>query len=260
LLSCLEKLIYDNDYRQEREAKITSEFRPRPWADVGKSIIDKIQVREDEKESKKVEEQEEATARGLWVFPAKLGTYYGLTENRETEIWPQMVSGEQFRQGDGWWWPEPWGCWTKAKVARMAFFTDIPIQESAILFVQVRGVQRMTSTCTVQLEQASSVEINLNESEDRWVSFRLDSKMVDRLRMKSGRVLVSLLFKSKESVDFRQWTGGNDHRIASIGVCGFFMCAESDVMARLKFMECVTLDDLSNLLGKPAPGSELSLL
>jgi len=250
LLQTLERMMFDTPYRQSREQRIAASFRPRLWVAVAENIV--ALTRAWSKTDKPADKGREAfAAAGLWPFPVELGRYYGLTENQHTHIWPGMASGEMFRQGDSWWWPEPWGCWTKAKVARLAFLAPLKPKSAAVLYLGIRGVQGLFCSATVTLEGVGRRTINLAPEQPQWLVFRIPKELLRTLPKSAEGVLFDLLFSSDKTADFRDGTEGRDHRIAGIGVCGFMVCAGEDVEIRMSFVETVALNDFSSIMSGP---------
>ncbi len=250
LLQILERMIFDAEYRTAKEHHIETFFRPRAWADIATSIL--RQVREWAAVDKPLTPgQSLFSARGVWPFGAQLGRYYGLTENEHTHIWRGMVAGEMFRQGDGWWWTEPWGCWTKTKGARLAFVAPLPAESAAVLFVCIRGIQGSECTAKVNLEGVGRRTAQLQPEQSRWLIFSVSREALAALPRSEEGVLFELHFICDKYADFSQSTKGVDHRTASVGVCGFMVCAADDIETRLRFMESVALSDMQNLLATP---------
>lgn len=256
LLKAVERLIYDRAYCQQLERKIANEFRPRTWAEIGAQVAGL--VRDWASTSAVPGEQTEVAGRGIWPFAALTGRYYAVQENTEVQMWPGMVSGEMFRQGEAWWGLESWGCWTKPDIAaRLAFLADLPRDEAAVLFVGIRGVPGTAGVAKVSLEGVGVMEVTVGANEDRWLAWRLSAQHVAELRKSSGKVLFDLLLQSNTYADFGALTNGADTRFAAMGVRGFLLCAESDVQTRLRFVESVMTGDLSSMTGKPVDGTGL---
>jgi glycosyltransferase involved in cell wall biosynthesis len=250
LLLVLERMIFDAEYRESRERAIVERFRPRPWVAIAEHIVSL--ARGWALTDPPVDAGREMfSARGLWPFPVELGRYYGLTENQHSSIWRGMIAGEMFRQGDGWWWTEPWGCWTKAKVARLAFLAPLKPRSGAIVFIGVRGVQGARCTATVRLEGCAVRTVKLGPEEMRWLVFRVSKEALKRQPRSKDGTLFEFLVSADQHADFRETTKGVDQRVASIGVGGFMVCAAEDIDARLRFVESVALNDLASLLPGP---------
>ena len=236
LVAALERLMFDAGYRAEREKHIAEKFRPRSWLEIGGQIV-AAALKWAEKDASARSGKEAFAERGLWPFPAESGRYYGFTENQQTQIWPGMISGEIFRQGGGWWWPEPWGCWTKPTVARVAFLALLPPERPAVLYLGVKGVQGHHCAATVNLVGAGKRELRLTPDEIRWLAFPIPAATLAALSRSSDGQLFELRFSADAAADFRTATGGEDPRVASLGVLGFMICAADDYVARMDFIE-----------------------
>jgi len=247
LIDAAERMIFDEAYRTQREQLIIDRFRPRTWAEIADNILDLV-TNWSVTDHAVGDPPEAAFAKqGVWPFPVLLGRYYGLVENTSTQIWPGMVGGEMFRQGDNWWWPEPWGCWTKSKGARIAFVAPIPTEKSAILFVGVRGVQRTQATLAVRIEGGPMKKIKAEPDQDLWLVLRIPSEDLAALPSSKKGVLIEVSVSSDSYANFAEFTDGRDPRVAGMGVRGFMVCSADDFDARLAFMEKIVTDDFAML-------------
>ena len=250
LVQKLERLIFDGEYRQAREAHIAAQFRPRSWAEIGASVLDL--VREWSADQAPANRPPPvASGRGLWLFDAEPGRYYALTQNTELRIWPGMVSAEMFRQGHGWWSPEPWGIWAKPPAARLAFFAPFQEGASVMLFLGLRGAPAIHSTVIARVSGVGSREVRLDPGKDQWLVFRIGADRLGALRAQHEHPLFDILLSADGKLDLREITDGADSRIVSLGVRGFMVCSEDDVRSRLRFLEAASLHDLASLEDKP---------
>lgn len=251
LLRKLERLVFDPAYRQAREAKIAAEFRARSWGQIGASVLDLVQQWSADAVGAEPP-RDGAADHELWPFEARPGRYYPIVEHTETRVWAGMVSGEMFRQGTGWWVPESSGTWTKPPSARLAFWAPFPAGTSAVLFVGIRGVPAAACTATVRVSGIGAQQVALARAEERWLVFAAPAERIDRLRTPGeDRALFEIVFSADRAADFRLTGHGSDHRVASIGAKGFMVCAEDDIRARLRFVECVALGNLESLDERP---------
>ncbi|MBV9755465.1 MAG: glycosyltransferase family 4 protein, partial [Alphaproteobacteria bacterium] len=256
LVHKLELLLFQPGYREAREQKIAAGFRPRSWGAIAAEVLE-LTRRWSEADAAAAPRPERAADDDLWPLPATPGRYYGLTENTETQVWPAMESGEMFRQGSGWWWPEPWGTWIKPTVARLAFLAPFPAGSSVMLYVCVRGVQGLRSTVTVTLSGIGTRQFPLDPDQDQWVLFRIPPDALARLQAGRKQPLFHVLFSADQAADFRLNSNGADHRQASLGVRGFMVCAEDDIRARMRVFESVLLDDFAGLEERPLQAGAL---
>jgi hypothetical protein len=244
----LERLIFDAEYRETKERKIAAEFKPRTWSEIGAQFLETVRgwAERDAADPKRTP----WAKRDVWPVEAVVGRYYPMRENRETQVWPGIASAEMFRQGDGWWSLESWGCWAKHKVARLAFVARVPSGGGAVLFLGVRGLQKYDCTATITLEGVATRQVQLRPYEDKWLIFRVDRKALDRMRSGSNAAF-ELLISSDRGVDFRELTKGLDKRISSIGVLGLMLCEEGDLATQVRFIGSAALGDMESLIPKP---------
>ncbi|MFC0219695.1 glycosyltransferase [Pseudochelatococcus lubricantis] len=261
LVQQLEALIFDHEFRRKTEEHIARDFSARPWRDIAAEFVSTL-VSWHTASHQKVPMKVMFTSRGgLWPVPAAPSLFHSITENKETRIWPNMRSGEVFRQGDGWWWPEPWGTWTKPGVATLAFLAELPEGGGAKLFIQVKGMQGQRSRIQVTVASSIHQSVELAADEKKWISVDLTAKDIAGLpRGQDNRILVDVEFRANEFVNFSLNTNGEDHRIAAIGVCGFIYFADTDVVSRINFLESVMTNDLSRLTGRPRSNDYRPLL
>jgi len=245
LINALERMIFDEDYRRERERVIVERFRPRPWAGIADNIVDLITNWAVTDHAIGDPPEAAFANRGVWPFPVTPGRYYGLVENGSIQIWPGMVGGEMFRQGDNWWWPEPWGCWTKSKGARLAFVAPLAADKSAIVFIGVRGVQRTPATISVRIEGGPMKKAKADADQDIWLVLRVTADDMAALPRSRKGILFEVNVSSDSYVNFAEFTDGKDHRVAGVGVRGFMVCAADDLAARIDFMEKITTNDFT---------------
>ena len=120
LVSAVEKVVFDEAWREAEEARIAHAFAPRPWAAIAAQI-------------------DTAINRFLGDAPpivaaeparADLGLFYPTTLYKDAPIWNGLASGEIYRSGDGWLWPEPLGCRTKPQGGTLRIRLD-PVNGSA---------------------------------------------------------------------------------------------------------------------------------
>lgn len=244
LLGALERMIFDDGYRAAKEKRVVEGFRARGWVDIANQVVGLVRTWAEW--DRPIDEGKEIfSERDLWPFPVELGRYYGITENLETQIWPGMSSGEIYRQGANWWWPEPWGCWTKPGVARLAFVAPLPPGEAAVLYIGVRGVQGTPCRAIVNATGIGRREISLQPDQTRWLIFRLPAARAEVLSRAGECALIELRISADMAADFRAQTGGLDPRVASVGVIGFMVAQSDDWEARMAFVEELVMDDMT---------------
>ena len=160
-------------------------------------------------------------------------------------LWPGLQSGEIYRNGTGWWWPEPWGTWIKGTGPAYVAFKLEEVRESGILvYLGLRGVQGKYSTCTLKTAGAPNLEMPLHPQQDKVVKLRL-APTAARNRL----VVVSITCNA--AADFGSLTNGTDIRIAGVGVRWFYACKEGDLIGRLNLLEALSVDALERLQRQP---------
>lgn len=224
----LERLMLDLPYRQSRERNIVEHFKPRPWRDLGVEIGDRM----------------------LTWFPAGQadalpaahaptpGRYYSMRRVDALAIHRAMESAERFRSGQGWWFPDDWGNWTKPQGGQLTLRLtgDQPMR----LYLGLRGLTEDEQPYTVAFGGMVAQSGTLEPQETRWVALRVQPDAFT-----SGELTISL--KGDKFDDFAIGTKGVDVRKSGLGLVGFMICEESDLLSRTDFMEAMTLDQLDNL-------------
>jgi glycosyltransferase involved in cell wall biosynthesis len=242
-LAVIERVIFDEEYRREREKKIKAEFRPRTWADISRQIIDQLRIWRDKEGPAKP--APESPVSGIWPVSATLNELHMLASNTSSMLWRGLQSGEIYRNGVAWWWPEPWGGWIKGTGPAYVAFKVDDVKDSALLvYVGVRGVQSKHSLCTIKTPGAASVEIALQPQQDKVVKLRLAPTAT------SERLIV-LSVTCNVATDFGALTNGTDPRVAGVGVRWFYACTETDLVGRLNLLEAMSVDGIDRLQRQP---------
>jgi hypothetical protein len=164
-----------------------------------------------------------------------------LTSNNQSSLWAGLKSGEIYRNGPGWWWPEYWGCWIKnTGPAQVAFLlkdvADYPIQ----IYIGLKGAQGRPSIATLKCEGVRTMSVAFTSEQDKTVSFTVaGSPSADRL--------IVINISCDVAADFRTASEGKDFRSCGVGVRWIYACRENDVLGRLKMVEAIALDDYARL-------------
>jgi glycosyltransferase involved in cell wall biosynthesis len=244
LLEAVSRVVYDEKFRARRELKIISEFRPRSWADISAQIVG--QLREWAKlPSAAPALQQSQSSYGIWPVEAEMGVLHTLASNQNSTLWAGLKSGEIYRNGPGWWWPEYWGCWIKdVGPSQIAFVLKGVAGEPVQIYIGLRGAQSKTSTATLKCDGIRPVITMLGPEQDKTVALVLPpSPEADRL--------VVINVSSDTAVDFRMSSGGKDFRSCGIGVRWLYACPEKDTLSRLKMVEAIALNDYARLERQP---------
>lgn len=224
-LQKLERLMFDLPYRREREQNILSNFQPRPWRELGEDVEQQL----------------------LSWFPAgerdalpashvpTLGRYYPLNRTEALAIHRTMESGERFRSGTGWWFPDDWGNWTKPEGGMLKLrFEPASIGEPKRLYVRLLGLSARSQPYRIALGGVKAEEGVLAPQQNLWcvVNVPIDAQA-------SGELVVGL--HGGEYDDFAAITDGRDTRKGGLGVFGFMICDADDLLSRANLMEAIAL-------------------
>jgi glycosyltransferase involved in cell wall biosynthesis len=215
LVAKLERLIDNRHYRAEREAAIKKRFRARAWRDVAQDIIDYLGPRVG------ISSQcERAEGRGLRMAPVEFGGFYPMSRNTETRLRPGLSRGEVFRNGDGWWAPEEWGCWLKTGTAEIGLRLPPCPENNTWLHLELRGNPCVVTEVGIELLELRVGETARLAPEQRCrMSIRIDSSA-----LQDGVAHIRIV--ASDSCDLAGCSGGMDRRVVSIGVLGFALAKE----------------------------------
>ncbi|HWA02455.1 MAG TPA: glycosyltransferase [Rhizomicrobium sp.] len=244
MMEAIERVVYDEKYRARRELKIVAEFRPRPWSAISEQIVEQLRGWA-LKGSSEAHSDKAMAAYGVWPIDAELGLLHSLTSNKYTALWAGLKSGEIYRNGPGWWWPEPWGSWIKNQgPAQVAFVVSGVANAPIQVYLGLRGVQGKPSVVNIKCEGARAMNVPLGPDQDKVISFVVDPAPDDK------RLLV-MTITCNAVADFRAATNGADFRVCGNGVRWFYACREDDVPARLRMIEAISLNDYPKLQRQP---------
>jgi hypothetical protein len=246
MIEKLERLIDDHRYRQAREATIRERYRPRGWNEIADDMIrGALASAPAGRSAAKMPPPGEVRH-----VPALTNRYYSLARNRETVVWPGMTNGERYRHGVAWWQPDDWGTWTKPGAAALGFTFRAEGGEGYILYLGLLGPPEVERAYTVRFSTGAAGERSgyLTPGQSRWLILRMPPEV-----RRSGELELSI--ETGEGFDLRAVTGGGDRRVVGLGVRGFYLCPESDLLGRLRFMEALQADGLDELDGRPEDGS-----
>ncbi|HUJ47439.1 MAG TPA: glycosyltransferase [Rhizomicrobium sp.] len=249
LLEAVERIVYDEEYRSERENKIAQEFRPRTWAAISAQIIG--QLREWKKTAPPPAQPRPGQPPGVWPLEAEMGVLHPVASNTSSTLWAGLKSGEIYRNGPGWWWPEHWGCWIKNQgPAMLAFLLEGVAGAGIQIYLGLRGIQGKSSICTIKADGGNTLSVPLAAEQNKVVSLAL------RPSSEEERLIV-INFACDASTDFSRATNGIDFRTCGIGVRWFYACREDDLLGRLKMVEALAIGDVSVL--QPVPKADFLL-
>jgi glycosyltransferase involved in cell wall biosynthesis len=234
ILEAVERVVFDSEFRLERERKIEAEFRPRRWADIGAQIVGELR-----RWAQKTPARLPQSSFGEWIYPVpvKTGLFYSLAGEIQGARGRYARRGEIFRNGRGWWWPEPWGCWIRGTgPARLAFVVEGFADVRVCIYLGLRGVQGYDGTGVIRTSEGQKIQVPLCSEEEKTIAMTLEP------RPEQARLVV-LSFTSDIVADFRPSTKGRDFRVCGIGVKWIYVCREDDVQARIDLVSTVLTEE-----------------
>lgn len=244
----LERLIDDNAYREARAMEIKQKFRPRGWGDVADEIVEKA-LAQTAKPS--------AGKGGAIVVPApspvaEPDRYYAVATLPTGDLWPGMVAGEMFRFGPGWWSPEDWGTWMRYGRAELAFSLMTGKDNPYILHLGLVSPPSRGADYHVRV-QGNDVgeEGDMCAGEHRWITLPIEPTA---LRCRAVRIEITTTTRCYLGERSR------DARTIGLGLLGFFVCRENDLLTRHRFIEALHLNGLNSLSGRPEVPSHMPLI
>jgi glycosyltransferase involved in cell wall biosynthesis len=240
-MSVVERVVFSEDYRRDRERDIGARFRPRTWGDISTQIVGQLRKWHAATKKTNMPAGLQTPVAGIWPVVAELNELHRLGSNTSSTLWRGLQSGEIFRNGANWWWPEPWGTWIKnLGPAYVAFQLEGTRNEPLLLYVGLRGIQGKSSTATVRAHSTPPIEVVLAANEQKVVKVKLPNDPAERR-------LVVISITCSAAVDFAAQTSGTDPRMAGIGVSWFYVCKENDVLGRLNLLEAIAVNDIERL-------------
>jgi len=218
-------MLFETGFVEAREKEIAAHFAPRSWASIAAQVI------------RAVERVGQSDA--LPPAPKVVsGRYYPTGLYKGTRIWPGLGSGEIFRIGTGWLWPETGQSRTKAgggDLRMHALGLEAPIR----LYLRLRGLDSKSSAFAVSADGKTIVTGRLYAGEERWVLGDIPSIGHDDL--------LTITVDGEASEEIGMMTGGTPKQLqASIGVVGFALVERADEAGRMTFTQNVALEGLDS--------------
>lgn len=210
LTEAMERLTFDDGWRDHLERRIVERFRPRQWRDLGRDVV---------------------SALDAWSGPepvpapewprARPGRLHRLGRSLALGIGPDGGSDEIFRDGLGWAPPEDWGCRARGSGADLVFGLDFP--KGARLRLHL-GLRAMGEGLAYVVEVGGDRPVGgfVLAGAVRWQILDLEAPGV-------GTPIRVRLSAMPDGRDLRA-----GERI-EIGVIGFMVCAADDLSARADF-------------------------
>lgn len=220
LTDAAETLILDADHRIAAEARIVAGFRPRAWSDLATQIageLDRFAARDAHK--------------GIVVPPpltAKIGRWHPLARNESIRIWKGMRTGEGFRSNLAWHWPEDRGCRVQADGGELLVRLEGPHPRLRMLF-NLSGDEHALAIWSLRCGDVA-LGGDLHMREHKWINFEI--------------LAADATHDVRIEIEARP---ASDGVVITYFVCGFFLHAVDDVVARQDFLEAITLNRLDSL-------------
>lgn len=221
----LERLMFDLPYRRQREQNIVSNFQPRPWRELGEEIEQRLLIWFPAGERDALPASHTPT----------LGRYYPLNRTEALAIHRAMESGERFRSGTGWWFPDDWGNWTKPEGGSLKLrFQPDSIGNPKRLYIRLLGLSANPQPYRITLGGVTAEEGVLAPQQNLWCVVNVPVSA-----QASGELVVGLYGEAYD--DFAVGTNGRDARKGGLGVFGFMICDADDLLSRSNLMEAIAL-------------------
>lgn len=209
LTEAMERLSFDDAWRELLERRIRERFRPRPWAALGRDMLDATADWT----------APEPKVRSV-LPPALPGRLHRLRRSRALGLGEGGRADEVFRQGVNWAAPEDWGCRTRGE-AELAFRIDLPVGTPLRLHLGLAAPGEGRAFA-VTLQEQAPVRGHVLAGAVRWIVLETTAPGPD------GGIALSL----SAAPDGRDAAPGER---TEIGVIGFMVCAADDVSARADF-------------------------
>jgi len=225
MVAMLERLILNDEFRQQQERMIRDEFRPRSWVEIAGAVTEHVR-----------RWMQTAAATGWQVPLAETGAYYPLQTPHSTRVWPGMGSAEAFREGSGWRDRKEPGCWTDPHGAELRL--RLPDTGARRLGLELACPLDTELRYRVDLvgSEVSAAGLMEGEQSARWVFLDLPENAGD------ANHVVTIRFTSTVLSHLSRGDGS----APGVGLRGFFLFG-ADATARLDFLEAVALGALPDL-------------
>jgi hypothetical protein len=146
------------------------------------------------------------------VPDAPLGRYVTITSVDATVIQPTLTSGEVFRIGLGWLWPESWGCWTRPEGGELLI--GLPQNAGRLeITLDLRNIPSEPSKWSLEIDGSDTITGCLAPGERTRVTCPVPTTAVTELRLR-------LRGDASEPLSLKSGTKEYDDH-AAVGVAGF---------------------------------------
>jgi glycosyltransferase involved in cell wall biosynthesis len=214
LVATLERLVTDPGHRTALEARIDRAAATRGWPEAAAEVLAVLA------------DPPPATPRP--AFPA--GQRIPLAAGAIAPS-PSLAWGEALREGRGWWWAEPWGCWTRDGIATLNLPAAVPPGTPMRAVLELRAPP---GGATLRLRARGAVP----EPWRRLVMAGGETATCV-LQAPAGPAGVALDLDAGEGTRLPE---DQAERVVGIGVVAVTAFREDDLPARLSALELATAD------------------
>ncbi len=212
----VELVTFDDGWREIQEKRIAEEFTSRPWRKIAEQI---------ESVGSRILSD---TPPAFTVPAVRPNLYYPVTLYNKARIWRGLGSGEIFRMGEGWSWPETSGCRTNLPGGELRMHVDDYTGEALLLYLHLRGLASIECTVTVIVNGQLMSGKTLRRGKGSWLSCELPSGLGPEL---------SILVRGSHAETVQLTAGGVEKpQKVSIAVIGFCLCKHDDPDAIAAFL------------------------
>lgn len=228
LVSALNKLLFDEQYRARREEEIAREFKPREWGEVLRDLVNGVT---DHFSANRGDSRSVAVAQ---ITP---GVFYDFSAKTHVHAGPDRAVAEMLRHELSWHPVEPWGTWARNKNAKLAFKfspTRKLVRDDVLVYLKlVCGPQ--STDVTVRLGAHIIGDISLEPHQTCFVRFSVRKEW---LAAQDGSAEYNVMvFDHKTMVSLSESSGQLDNRLIGVGLGGFGICDPDDFEFRLDIRE-----------------------
>jgi len=212
----IERLIDDGDYIAQLENDIERNYRPVTWEAMASEIISF---------SNDVSSCEFFPRPGTQSI---LGKYIPVSLSRSVNIWKGIGSGEIFRQGDGWLWPDDQRCRIKPGQAQI-LIQNIPCTIARV-FIHLCGLDSKHANFVVRNNDSVMASGCIGSQTSLWAVFDAT--------VHNGFIEIYIESHESEIIEV-DYGGSKKVNCAGIGILGFTISDSTVPGDRLGFLESV---------------------
>lgn len=217
LAKAVEQVAFDDAWRTAQEARIAAEFAPRSWTQIA-----------DQVESAQARLSADAT--GADTAPvAEIGLYYPVDLHRAPRLWRGLGSGEIFRIGEGWAWPDDDFCRTAPAGGLLRMRVAGRNGRALRLYLRLWGLEAEDCPVVATMGDTKVGTMIARHRKYGWMACDLPAETGD---------MVEILVRGgvSETIDISR--GGFEKPYpVSVSVAGFFLCDAADEAANAAFVQ-----------------------